>query len=46
VLDARREGFEVRVLADAVTGIDVQPGDSERALSEMVDAGAHVVRGL
>lgn len=46
VLDARREGFEVRVLADAVTGIDVQPGDSEKALSEMVEAGAHVVRGL
>jgi len=40
VLDARRLGFQVIVLADAIRGIDVNPGDSARALEEMVDAGA------
>jgi len=42
VLDARREGFEVTVLLDAVTGIDAQPGDVARALDEMSAAGAHL----
>ena len=40
VLDARRLGFEVTVVEDAVRGIDVEPGDSERALEEMRRAGA------
>ena len=40
VLDARREGFDVTVIEDAIRGIDVQPGDSERALEEMRRAGA------
>ena len=43
VLDARREGFDVTVVEDAVRGVDVQPGDSERALEEMARAGAHLV---
>jgi nicotinamidase/pyrazinamidase len=40
VLDGRREGFEVTVVEDAIRGIDVEPGDSERALAEMRKAGA------
>jgi nicotinamidase/pyrazinamidase len=40
VLDARRLGFEVTVVEDAVRGIDVEPGDSERALEEMRRTGA------
>ena len=40
VLDARREGFEVTVVEDAIRGIDVEPGDSDRALDEMRDVGA------
>jgi nicotinamidase/pyrazinamidase len=40
VLDALRQGFEVTVLEDGVRGVDLQPGDSERALAEMRDAGA------
>jgi len=40
VLDARRQGFEVVVLRDAVRGVDLQPGDAERALQEMLAAGA------
>jgi nicotinamidase/pyrazinamidase len=40
VLDARREGFDVVVLEDAVRAVDVQPADGERALAEMRAAGA------
>jgi len=42
VLDALRHGFHVTVLGDAVTGIDVQPGDADRALGEMRAAGATI----
>jgi nicotinamidase/pyrazinamidase len=42
VLDARREGFDVTVVEDAVRGVDVEPGDSERALEEMEEAGARL----
>ncbi|HZT75921.1 MAG TPA: bifunctional nicotinamidase/pyrazinamidase [Vicinamibacterales bacterium] len=42
VLDARRFGFRVTVLPDAITGIDVQPGDSARALDDMRAAGAEI----
>lgn len=42
-LDALREGFEVTVDSAGVRGIDVQPGDSERALDEVVGAGGTVV---
>lgn len=45
-LDALREGFHVRVLADAISGIEATPGDSARALSEVAGAGAQVARGL
>jgi nicotinamidase/pyrazinamidase len=40
--DALREGFRVSVDRAAIRGIDVQPGDSERALDELRDAGAEV----
>jgi nicotinamidase/pyrazinamidase len=42
VLDARRLGFDVTVIEDAVRGVNVQPGDSEIALDEMRDAGAEI----
>jgi nicotinamidase/pyrazinamidase len=42
VLDARREGFDVVVLEDAIGAVEVQPGDGERALEEMRQAGAEV----
>jgi nicotinamidase/pyrazinamidase len=41
-LDARGEGLKCTVLIDASRGVDVQPGDTERALAEMVDSGANV----
>lgn len=43
VLDALREGFEVRVLADAIRAVDLQQGDGERAIAEMRGAGARFV---
>ncbi|HEY7452704.1 MAG TPA: isochorismatase family protein [Candidatus Limnocylindria bacterium] len=39
-LDARRLGFEVTVLTDAIAAVDLQPGDGARALEAMADAGA------
>jgi nicotinamidase/pyrazinamidase len=41
-LDALREGFEVTVDGRAVRGVDVNEGDSERALDELRAAGAEV----
>ncbi len=41
--DALQEGFEVLVLEDAIRGVEVQPGDSQRALEELRQAGAEVV---
>jgi nicotinamidase/pyrazinamidase len=38
-LDALREGFKVTVDREGVRGIDVEPGDSERALAEIAEAG-------
>ncbi len=41
VLDALKSGFDVTVLTDAIAGVDLEPGDSSRALDEMRRAGAH-----
>jgi len=38
-LDALRLGFETTVLADAIAAVDLEPGDGDRALDEMRDAG-------
>jgi nicotinamidase/pyrazinamidase len=43
VLDALREGFSVRALSDAMRAVNLRPGDGERALEEMREAGAEVV---
>ena len=45
VLDALKHGFRTTVLADAVTGIDVQRGDAARAMAEMRAAGADIAMG-
>ncbi|AYY15033.1 isochorismatase family protein [Actinobacteria bacterium YIM 96077] len=42
VLDAQRLGFDAVVLTDATRPVDLQPGDGDRALSEMTAAGATV----
>jgi nicotinamidase/pyrazinamidase len=45
VLDLRAAGFDVVVLADAIRGVEVAPGDSERAVAAMRDAGAAFLSG-
>lgn len=40
VLDARKNGFDVIVLTDAIRGIDREAGDESRALQEMTESGA------
>jgi len=42
-LDALRAGFHVTVDTTAVRGVDVEPGDSERALAEVRAAGGVMV---
>lgn len=41
-LDAVHEGFDVTIDSAGVRGIDVEPGDSDRALDELRAAGATV----
>ena len=43
VLDALKNGFKVKALKNAMRAVDVQPGDGERAIEEMRDAGAQIV---
>ena len=40
VLDGLKHGFKVVLLEDAVRGVNLKPDDSERAIEEMVRAGA------
>src|SRR6185369_10488967 len=42
VLDARKHGFKVKALIDAMQAVDLQNGDGERALEEMRAAGAQI----
>jgi nicotinamidase/pyrazinamidase len=42
-LDAQQLGFETYLIEDACRGVDLKPGDVERALAEMRAAGVHVV---
>ena len=42
-LDALRLGFETTVVRDACRGVEVNAGDTERAVEEMSAAGARVV---
>jgi nicotinamidase/pyrazinamidase len=40
VLDGLKEGFKVLLLADAIRAVNLKPDDGERAIAEMVSAGA------
>ena len=42
-LDGTRLGYETAVLLDAIRAVDVQPGDGDRALDEMAEAGVMLV---
>ncbi|MBD3367440.1 MAG: isochorismatase family protein [Candidatus Eisenbacteria bacterium] len=43
VLDALREGFDVRLIRSATRAVNAEPGDGEKALREMRKAGASIV---
>jgi nicotinamidase/pyrazinamidase len=43
VLDGINSGFEVIVIADAIKGVEVKPGDSSAAIENMKDAGATII---
>ena len=45
-LDALHAGLQVHILSNAITGIDVRPGDADRALDEMSEAGARIVERI
>ena len=42
-LDAVRLGYETSLFIDAVAAVDLAPGDGERALAEMREAGVELV---
>ncbi len=44
VLDALREGFKVTALIDLMRAVDLHPGDGDRAIEEMRQAGAEIRR--
>lgn len=43
VLDGLKAGFKVNVVLDATRGVNVRPGDADRAIREMKAAGANLV---
>jgi nicotinamidase/pyrazinamidase len=42
-LDAVREGFTVKAVSEAMRPVEVQPGDGERAIEEMQQAGVEII---
>ena len=45
-LDALREGFKVRAVSNAMRAVEVRPGDGQRAIEEMRQAGAEIVNAV
>jgi nicotinamidase/pyrazinamidase len=45
-LDAARAGLEVVLLTDATRAVEVEPGDGERALGELAEAGVQTMAGV
>jgi nicotinamidase/pyrazinamidase len=43
-LDARQLGFETYLIEDGCRGVDVRPGDSQRAIEQMRQAGVKVMQ--
>lgn len=42
VLDARKLGFEVHLIEDAIAAVNAEPGDGEKAVEKMKEAGAQM----
>ncbi len=43
-LDASLLGFKTSVIIDGIRGVELNPGDCDRAIQEMHDAGIHIKR--
>jgi nicotinamidase/pyrazinamidase len=43
VLDALKQGYKVKAVADAMRPVELRPGDGERAIEEMRAAGAKII---
>ncbi|HEU4795209.1 MAG TPA: isochorismatase family protein, partial [Pyrinomonadaceae bacterium] len=43
VLDAVKNGFEVKAVEAAMRPVELQPGDGEKAIQQMREAGAEIV---
>lgn len=43
VLDAIRNGFEVTAVSNAMRPVEIQPGDGDRAIDVMREAGAKII---
>jgi nicotinamidase/pyrazinamidase len=46
VLDGLKQGFKVVLLEDASRGVNLQAGDAERAVAEMLSEGAEKIGGV
>ena len=46
VLDGVKHGFRVVLLEDASRGVNLKPGDAERAVAELIRAGAEKIGGV
>ena len=44
VMDALKLGYKVKLLADAISAVDISAGDGEKAIADMESAGAEVRR--
>lgn len=44
VLDALKSGFKVKLLTDAIRGVNIKPKDSEHAIKEMLSKGAKLTK--
>lgn len=44
VLDAIKEGFAVKAIGNAIRAVNVNPDDEEKAIQEMREAGAEIIR--
>ncbi len=40
VLDAREKGYPITVIQNGIRAVDLEPGDGDRAIEEMLAAGA------
>lgn len=43
-IDALKHGFKVKILTDAVQGVDLKPGDSEEAIKKIIKMGSKKIK--